>query len=242
MRLPGVSSAALALWAVLASVAAQAAAPLPEFNAAVEDAASHNRVALGYLRTGNIDLAQLELDRLRASWMALVDKYGGNRPDVFDQTLYTTTLTDISLKITAADMLMKSGRPEATQQSLTGIRDALSNLRRKSGVPVLADCVLDSNSAMAALGELDRQPVDWSTGVAAKIETTSAAYATELRRCDEMAPDAVRSSAEFRRLIDGALASLALVSKSIVERDGDLFHRVVIELRSFDNLLTFRFG
>jgi hypothetical protein len=57
-----------------------------------------------------------------------------------------------------------------------------------------------------------------------------------------MAPDAVRSSAEFRRLIDGALASLALVSKSIVERDGDLFHRVVIELRSFDNLLTFRFG
>jgi hypothetical protein len=31
----------------------------------VEAASAHNRVAIGYLRTGNADLASLEIDRLR---------------------------------------------------------------------------------------------------------------------------------------------------------------------------------
>jgi hypothetical protein len=43
-------------------------------------------------------------------------------------------------------------------------------------------------------------------------------------------------------LVDGAKSSLALIPKAIASRDGDLLHRVLIELRSFDNLLAFRFG
>ena len=63
-----------------------------------------------------------------------------------------------------------------------------------------------------------------------------------LRRCDGMASADVRNQPEFRRLIDGAIASLALVPKAVRERDGDLLHRLLIELRSFDNLLAFRYG
>jgi hypothetical protein len=33
-----------------------------------------------------------------------------------------------------------------------------------------------------------------------------------------------------------------LIPKAIEARDTDLLHRVLIELRSFDNLLAFRFG
>ena len=47
---------------------------------------------------------------------------------------------------------------------------------------------------------------------------------------------------EFRRLVDGAKASLTLIPKAIATRDSDLLHRVLIELRSFDNLLAFRYG
>jgi hypothetical protein len=57
-----------------------------------------------------------------------------------------------------------------------------------------------------------------------------------------MAGDAVRQAPEFRRLVDGAKASLTLIPKAIATRDGDLLHRVLIELRSFDNLLAFRYG
>ena len=57
-----------------------------------------------------------------------------------------------------------------------------------------------------------------------------------------MAPAGIRDQAEFRRLIDGALASLAQVPKAVETRDRDLLHRLLIELRSFDHLLAFRYG
>ena len=57
-----------------------------------------------------------------------------------------------------------------------------------------------------------------------------------------MAGAGTRETPEFRRLIDGAKASLALIPKAIETRDKSLVHRVLIELRSFDNLLAFRFG
>ena len=44
---------------------------LADFNSAVEAASAHNRVAIGYLRTGNADLASLEIDRLRDKWALL---------------------------------------------------------------------------------------------------------------------------------------------------------------------------
>jgi hypothetical protein len=57
-----------------------------------------------------------------------------------------------------------------------------------------------------------------------------------------MADASVRKTPEFRRLVDGARAGLALIPKAIATRDTNLLHRILIELRSFDNLLAFRFG
>ena len=55
--------AALALAMLLALFASPArAGDLDDFNTAVETAMSHHRVAAGYLRTGNIDLAALEMN------------------------------------------------------------------------------------------------------------------------------------------------------------------------------------
>jgi hypothetical protein len=101
---------------------------------------------------------------------------------------------------------------------------------------VLADCVLDAKRAMDALFAHDARP-DWESVAAGRRPT-----APTLQRCDGMAPPAIRDHAEFRRLIDGALASLAQVPKAVETRDGDLLHRLLIELRSFDHLLAFRYG
>ena len=57
-----------------------------------------------------------------------------------------------------------------------------------------------------------------------------------------MAPSGIRNHVEFRRLIDGALESLGQIPKSAGMRDRDLLHRLLIELRSYDNLLAFRYG
>ena len=80
------------------------------------------------------------------------------------------------------------------------------------------------------------------TGLGQRRGRRLSRIAATLRRCDGMAPRGIRDHAEFRRLIDGALASLAQFPKAIETRDADLLHRLLIELRSFDNLLAFRYG
>ncbi len=217
---------------------------LADFNAAVEQAESHNRVAIGYLRTGNIDLASIELDRLREAWGALQQRFAGKPPDAFDGVaLYGLLWTGVNARLVAADLMLKSGRPDAAQQSLDAIRGDLYDLRKAAGIAVLADCVRDANTAMDALMVYNDRALDWTKSATRfGIANKASIYGYVLERCDGMASDAVHKTPEFRRLVDGAKAGLALIPKAIATRDSELLHRVLIELRSFDNLLAFRFG
>jgi len=230
-----IATLALALWA-----GAARADTLTDFNAAVEAVEAHNRVAIGYLRTENRDLASVELDRLRESW----GKVGTiKRPDVFDSKLYIAMLTDISLRLVTTDLMLNSGRLDNARQSLEAVRTDLYNLRTSAGVVVLADCVRDSTTALDALMVYNDRELDWAkpeTG--AGIADKTAAYEKVLDRCNATASEAMRKDAEFRRLIDGAKEGLGLIPQAIKARDTDLVHRVLIQLRSFDNLLQFRFG
>jgi len=241
------SCIARAAWLALALVAAAASAKaddLADFNAAVEQTEAHNRVAIGYLRTGNLDLALLEIERLRDAWGAFEQRFASKRPDTFDGVaLYGTMFTGINTRLVAVDLMVKMGKPDAVRQSLEAIRGDFYDLRKAAGIAVLADCVRDANAAMDALMVYDDRAPDWSKsetrfGIASKASI----YGSVLQRCDGMAGDALRQTPEFRRLLDGATAGLALIPKAIATRDSDLLHRVLIELRSFDNLLAFRFG
>ena len=81
-----------------------------------------------------------------------------------------------------------------------------------------------------------------SAGIAVVNTTTAAQLGTMAKRCDAMAPPEVRASPEFRRLLEGIAVSLAYVPTAIRTRDVDMLHRVIGELRAFDQLLTFRYG
>jgi hypothetical protein len=230
--------------ALLANQGPACAGDLVDFNAAVEKASGYNRVAIGYLRTGNKDLAELELDRLRDAWRALSTRFAGRTPDAFDgNPLYGTMLVNINARLAAADMMFKSGRPEATMQSLNAIRGDLYDLRKSSGIVVLADCVRDANTVADAIMAYNDNALDWSKPqVRFGIANKASIYGYVLDRCDGIASATVHNSPEFRRLVDGAKAGLDLIPTAIATRDTNLLHRILIELRSFDNLLAFRFG
>jgi hypothetical protein len=225
---------------LLGSATAARADDLADFNAAAEAAEAHTRVAVGYLRTGNADLASLEIDRLRQAW----GKVGSiKRPAVFDGKLYVAMLTDVSLRLVTADLMLNSGRLDNARQALDAVRTDLYNLRKSAGIVVLADCIRDSSAAMDALMAYNERDLDWEKPeTAASVGAASAAYGKVLDRCDAIAGDAVHKAPEFRRLIDGAKEGLGLVPQAIKDRDTALLHRVLIQLRSFDNLLEFRFG
>jgi hypothetical protein len=236
-------TACLALALLESSIAAKAD-DLADFNAAIELASAHNRVAIGYLRTGNEDLASLEIDRLRDAWIRLTERFSGNRPHVFaGNPLYGKLFTGVSARLVGADLMLKTGRLDAARSSLDAIRGDLYELRKASGVIVLADCVRDANMTMDALMIYNDRALDWSNPeTRTKIAKAASAYGWLLDRCDGIANETVRKSPEFRRLVDGGKASLSLIPKAIATHDNDLLHRVLIELRSFDNLLAFRFG
>jgi hypothetical protein len=233
------------LIAILVSGAtASGAADLAEFNAAVETVSAHNRIAIGYLRTENVDLAALEIDRLRNAWVIFTERFAGNRPQAFEgNPHYSNLFTGISARLVGADIMLKSGRLDAARNGLNAIRKDFYELRKASGIVVLADCIRDANLAMDELMVFNDPALDWEKpGTEAEVATKASGYATALNRCDSIATEQTRQSPEFRRLIDGAKTSLALVPQAIARRDADLLHRVLIELRSFENLLDFRFG
>jgi hypothetical protein len=108
---------------------------------------------------------------------------------------------------------------------------------------VLADCVRDANMTMDALMVYNDRALNWDDSeIRSTVAKRASSYGAVLDRCDGIASEAVRTAPEFRRLVDGAKASLMLIPKTIATRDSDLLHRVLIELRSFDNLLSFRYG
>jgi len=217
---------------------------LADFNMAVEAVSAHNRVAISYLRTGNADLASLEIDRLRDSWSRLSERFSGKRPPAFDgNVLYGRLFTAVSARLVGADIMLKTGRLDSARAALNSVRGDLYDLRKASGVVVLADCVRDANTTMDALMIYNDRALDWDnfdirTGLAQKATS----YGALLDRCDGIANTTVREAPEFRRLVDGAKASLLLIPKAITTRDADLLHRILIELRSLDNLLAFRYG
>jgi hypothetical protein len=230
--------------ALLAGIFAAKADTLADFNAAIESASAHNRVAIGYLRTGNEDLASLEIDRLRDAWIRLTERFSGTRPDVFgNNPLYGKLFTGVSARLVGADLMLKTGRLDAARNALDAIRGDLYALRKASGVVVLADCVRDANTVMDALMVYNDRALEWNKpDTAASIASAASSYGSILDRCESVTDEAIRTSPEFRRLVDGAKASLSLIPKAVATHDADLLHRVLIELRSFDNLLAFRFG
>lgn len=242
--LPWAARIACLFVALLAGGSAASADDLSEFNTALEAASAHNRVAVGYLRTGNIDLASLEIDRLRETWVKLTEHFSGWRPSAFaNNALYGKLFTSVSARLVGADIMLKAGKLDAARNALDAVRGDLYDLRRQSGIVVLADCVRDANTMMDALMVYNDRAVDWgSSEIRSDVAAKASNYGVQLGRCDGIANEAVRSAPEFRRLVDGARESLTLIRKAIDTRDADLLHRVLIELRAFDNLLAFRYG
>lgn len=235
--------AALAFAAAALSARPAKADDLTAFNAAIERAAEHNRTALGYLRTDSLDLASFELDKMKNAWGDLTGQFGGSPPSALrDNPHYTEALVDVPTRIVTAMIMVNLGRTDIAGNSLQAIRLELSKMRRESGIEVLADCVLDYNNAMAQLIAYDETPPDWNRADAAtEVAARAAAVENVSKRCDKMA-GTERERPEFRRLIDGTLASLKFVPQVIETRDNELLHRLIGELRAYDNLLAFRYG
>lgn len=226
-------SAALGLMAALAAPATADDAT-DAFHAAVADAYRQYREAIHYHETGNADLGDLALEQFVADWKAIEARYAASPPPGYaNDAAFAEALTAIEGKAASA----LGSAPAEALLALQPIRADLAALRKRNGQHVFSDCIDAMNAAMDRLWEYRRKPPD-----AKKLPAFQAATretAARYRDCRDAAPPALRESAEFTRMIDGALGSFARLEAAT---DAELIVSLLRELRSFDKLIWLRFG
>jgi hypothetical protein len=206
-----------------------------DFNAMTEIFAQHGRAALSDLRRRDAARLAADLDEMRHVWADIDARFGKARPEPFRRDdEFQTLLVDVAVRLVGTELVLSMGNATAVQRSLTGIRNALSSLRRHHGIEVLADCILDANDAFATLdAETRNEPVS---------EGRLQNYNAILQRCDALAPPDIKASALFRRMIDGARMAVEALQESYAKRDAGEQVRALSKLRSFDEELTLHFG
>ena len=219
--------------------AALAGELLPEQRRLIEGFAAHRRVAIGYLRTQNADLGAVEIERLRDQLIADRDGLG---PPVFDMgfaiaVAWTEALVASSLK--AAD----GGDIERSRALLEEAGKPFAGWRETNGIRLFSDCIAEITASYESLdSHRVAEPDLTNSAVGARIVTATNRAIATLDRCDREALPAMRQEAEFRRLFDGMRASLRQMPDAVAARDGALLHRLLVEQRSYEQLLSFRFG
>ncbi|MGI9483779.1 MAG: hypothetical protein ACR2OR_15625 [Hyphomicrobiales bacterium] len=229
---------AIVLVVLVFAPAAHAGAP-DGYVAGFEKANAHLRAAASYLRTQNPDLAAIELEEFNAAWENLpaVSSYARNE-GLFSQI--------ISAAATSGENALSSvdaGELEKARRELLTARASLYALHTGLGWEIFADCIWRANETGKALWPFRRPPPDLEDeSVREEIKSASNAYLEALEACDAKAPSAIKIDPEFRRLIDGSVQSLQKLPSRVDEKSTGGLFRLLIELRSFDRLLYFRFG
>jgi hypothetical protein len=211
----------LAVLAALAVLPGRAAAQDSQFAATHENTLAARRYAAGYLRTANAALAGLAVEKLAKA---------------LQQSPHAGLAAEALTAIDAGDL-------PRSAQLIEQLGDRLAEDRRAAGVRLFADCVREASRAYQPLDAHRGKPPDLSDGQTRDAVTRAAAAAdAAYARCDAEAPASTKADPDFRRLIDGSRLSLAKVPGAVEAADGDLLHRLLIELRSFEQLLLFRYG
>ena len=211
-----------------------------DLRALIENLQAHRRVALGYLRTHNGDLAAVEVERLR-------DKLADNRRALSALTLADTALAAalsqgmdaIAESLKAAD----NGDLERARVFLQAASGPLDAWRKANNVRMFADCIGEISAAYEPLdGFRVTSPALSEPGMGERVVAAASRVVAALDRCETEAADELRGEPAFRRLFDGMRASLQQMPEAVRTRDAALLHRLLIEQLSFEQLLAFRFG
>lgn len=234
----------LALFAALLSPATARADALAEFLAASAGAYAPYRGAVAYLHTGNAGLAALALDAMAARWTALCDRFRDRPPAAFAQDpAWRASLDDITGRIAEARAKLEAGDSEGAEAALKPIRAILGNLRRRNGIVTHSDRIDAFSAAMDAIWVHRRQPPDMADPqVLAALAGQSRALRQTLDDVAAGPPVKIAEDPQFRRLVEGALGSIATIDRAIETRKQRLLINALREIRSSVKLLWMNFG
>lgn len=213
-----------------------------DFGSAMAPIMANLRTAASYARTGNVALAQIETDEAAARWKRL-EPNASSPPAAYAPAELSGFLDGGRDRLTTITGALERGDNVAAGRELLAIRQAFHALRRHAGLYDLGDCIFEIAPATETLRvaaiRYSEQPAPAN---AEETVAAASAFRDRLRRCNEWADGEIVAQGEFRRLIDGAIASSGEIAHAATAGDGSLVHRYLIELQSFAQLLDFRYG
>ncbi len=220
------------------------AGELKSFNQQVAYAYAPYRSAMFYLRTGNADVAFLDIKTASERWRSIVDRFVGATPDAFaDEPDFIDTLKTVQEAFDSGMKALSADDQEAATRALATIRADLADLRRRNGLRAYSDCIDDMNAAMDRLWIYRSQPpafdqTDQVNAVKREAAVTEFLY----RRCYETAPATYQERDMFKRLFEGSLTSLPLIFDALDRSNEAQLINILRELRSFDRMIWLEFG
>lgn len=242
------SSMAKVLWALIllmpAAEASAAPSRLAAFNRAVAEAYEPYRGAVSYLRTGNLDLAALEIEAASERWKAVMDAFAATPPDAFaEDGEWAATLGDVASRLDAALEAVDKGDKDAALTAAGPVRAILGGLRRRNHVVVFSDRVDEITAAMDRLWAFRKSPPDFDAPEdLRKVREETAVLGYLVERCAEEAPAELLAREDFRRLLEGTEEAVERMWRAIEGKDERLLINTLRELRSYDRMLFLRFG
>lgn len=201
---------------------------------------AHRRVALAYLRTENADLAAIEIERLIDRWKTDI---AALTPAQMRDPELTAAMAETTNSVADSLAAVDQGDIPRARTLLEQATAPLTAWRRRMALRLFSDCIADAGSAYETLDVYRVATPDLKAPAVAKA-IVDAAYAAAQAYlvCDREAQDNVRGEAEFRRLIDGMIGSLRQIPDAVAAGDGAFLHRLLIEQRAFERLLSFHYG
>ena len=235
---------AICLLTALTLAAPAAASEQSRFLEAVAAAYDHYRGAYSYLRTGNAALAALEIEQAQEKWRVVLSDFETTPPDSFAaDPLWQETLSGVAATLNDALARTDAGDLDGARQVLTPARQDLADLRRRNNVTTFSDRIDEISAAMGELWRYRQAPPDFAApDTTRELGSRAAVFAHMLNRAKEAAPPPVAESAEFQRLIAGALEGTDRLWLALERKDQALLVNTLRELRSFEQILFFKFG
>jgi len=220
------------------------AGELRTFNEQVASAYAPYRSAMFYLRTGNPDVAYLDLDAAQAAWQSVVERFGEAPPDAFaDDKNFGDTLTSVQVTLETGQSLIDTNDQAAAMEMLTSVRQELATLRSRNGVRSYSDCIDEMNASMDRLWTYRHEPPDFDEPDQVNAVKRDAAITDYLyRRCYETASPELQSDEAFKRMFEGSLVSLPLIYDALDQSNEAMLINILRELRSFDRMIWLEFG
>jgi len=194
---------------------------------------THLRTAAGYLRTDNLDLAALSLEELLAS-----------EPSSALGNAVSSVATSALSEANAALNLIDEGDGAAARDRLLKLRQTLFKFNRNNRIEVFDDCIWLARKTAIPLWHYRRNKPDFTDAIQrAEVMAITNDYLRQMVICNVQAPEEVKADKEWSRVALGAISSLRLIkTEAIPNQNVGRFIRIIRELRSFDNLLYFRYG